>query len=67
MKQIKFDKDADKVNVTVNDENYGYLVFDKDQDAWVLWPKAIDDGVTYWQSLKDTENQIKEELQSSNN
>lgn len=66
MKQIKFDKDNDKVNVIVDDENYGYLVFDKDQDAWVLWPEAIDDGITYWQSLEETENQIKDELQSSN-
>ncbi|UWI46739.1 hypothetical protein HR118_03140 [Lactobacillus paragasseri] len=49
--------------VEVNGENYGKLIFDTDQDAWVLWPKQIDDGVTYFDDLKETEDQINFELE----
>lgn len=51
---------------------YGVLKFDKDQNAWVLWTgtsysegkmaKQSDEGVTYEESLKDTEQEIKDEL-----
>lgn len=63
MNEIKFIKE-DKENYTVelNNERYGSLEWDQDQNAWVLWPLAIDDGVTYFESLKETIAYIKDEL-----
>lgn len=63
--KIEFIQDAatQTVKVKVNEENYGELIFDTDQDAWVLWPKQIDDGVTYFDDLQETEDQIKYELE----
>lgn len=63
--KVKFIKDESTktVVVEVNGENYGKLIFDTDQDAWVLWPEQIDDGVTYFDDLKETEDQIKFELE----
>lgn len=57
------DKATQTVKVKVNEKNYGELIFDVDQDAWVLWPKQIDDGVTYFDDLQETEDQIKYELE----
>lgn len=57
------DKATQTVRVKANEETYGELIFDVDQDAWVLWPKQIDDGVTYFDDLKETEDQIKFELE----
>ena len=57
------DKMTQTVKVEVNEENYGELIFDTDQDAWVLWPKQIDDGVTYFTDLQETMDQIKYELE----
>lgn len=63
--KIKFieDKMTQTVKVEVNEENYGELIFDTDQDAWVLWSKQIDDGVTYFADLQETMDQIKYELE----
>lgn len=63
--KIKFieDKMTQTVKVEVNEENYGELIFDTDQDAWVLWPKQIDDGVTYFADLQEAMDQIKYELE----
>ncbi|OYR88412.1 hypothetical protein [Lactobacillus taiwanensis] len=62
--KIEFIKDemTQTVKVKVNKENYGELIFDTDQDAWVLWPKQIDDGVTYFADLQKTMDQIRYEL-----
>lgn len=63
MNEIKFIKE-DKENYTVelNNERYGSLEWDQEQNAWVLWSLAINDGVTYFESLKETITYIKDEL-----
>ena len=63
MNEIKFIKE-DKENYTIelNNERYGALEWDQNQNAWVLWPLAINDGVTYFESLKETITYIKDEL-----
>lgn len=48
--------------VLANGETYGKLEFDKEQDAWVLWPNDIDDGVSYFDSLTETQEAIRDEL-----
>ena len=58
MKNIKFEDNE----VLVNGNKYGELEFDKDQEAWVLYPESIDDGVTYYEDLKETQEEIKFEL-----
>lgn len=61
MKKIEFIKE-DKENYTVelNGERYGSLEWNEDQEAWVLWPLSIDDGVTYFEDLQEY---IKDELE----
>ena len=63
--KVEFIKDESTktVKVEVNGEKYGVLIFDTDQDVWVLWPEQIDDGVGYFDDLKETEDQIKFELE----
>lgn len=63
--KVKFIKDESTktVKVEVNGEKYGELIFDTDQDVWVLWPEQIYDGVGYFDDLKETEDQIKFELE----
>ena len=63
--KIEFIKDESTktVKVELNGEKYRELIVDTDQDAWVLWPEQIDDGVTYFDDLKETEDQIKFELE----
>lgn len=63
--KVQFIKDESTktVKVELNGEKYGKLIFDIDQDAWVLWPDQIDDGITYFDDLKETEDQIKFELE----
>ena len=62
--KIKFTKeDAETYTVEINNgEEYGKLLFDEDQSAWVLWANAIDDGVTYFNSLDETKEMIEDEL-----
>ena len=50
--------------VYVDDENYGDLDYDSENKEWVLWPNQIDDGISYWESLKESEDEIKFELES---
>lgn len=60
---VEFYKEDDKsYHVWVNDNIYGTLTFDEDQGDWVLYPNKIDDGITYFNSLKDTEETITDEL-----
>lgn len=63
--KVEFIKDESTktVKVEVSGEKYGELIFDTDQDVWVLWPEQIDDGVGYFDDLKETEDQIKFELE----
>lgn len=35
-------------------DSEGKLLFDDLRGAWVFWPKSIDDGVSYEESLEDT-------------
>ena len=69
MKKVEFVKNDEAYDVRiVNPENqydwqkYGELVFDDEQDAWVLWPETLDDGVTYEESLEETKQEIIDEL-----
>lgn len=79
MKKVEFVKNAEAYDVRiVNPENkydwekYGELVFDDDQEAWVLWTgtsysdgelaNTSDDGVTYEESLEETKQEIVDEL-----
>lgn len=67
MKKVEFSTPyEDQVEVTVDGEKYGIIKFDHDQNAWVLWPLAIDDGVSYTDNLKETEEDITDEIQSYN-
>lgn len=59
---LKFEKQNEKeYEVTVNGENAGSLIFDKDQDAWVFdWGE---EGVTYESSLEDTMEELRDEFE----
>ena len=49
MNEIKFIKNSEEnYTVELNKERYGALEWDQDQNAWVLWPRAINDGITYF-------------------
>jgi len=60
---VEFDEiDAQNVEVLVNGDTYGKLNFDSDENVWVLWPADIDDAVSYFESLEETEKAIKDEI-----
>lgn len=60
---IKFNElDTKNIEVLVNDSTYGKLVFDDEQNAWVLWPESIDDGITYFDDLEETKEAIHDEI-----
>jgi len=50
------------VEVLVNGDRLGIIQFDHEQEGFVYWPNDIDDGVSYFDSLTDTEQLIAEEL-----
>ena len=79
MKKVEFVKNDEAYDVRIiNPENkydwekYCELVFDDDQEAWVLWTgttysdgelaNTSDDGVTYEESLEDSKQEIVDEL-----
>ena len=65
MKKVSFERiDKSHVVVYVDDENYGDLDYDSENKEWVLWPNQIDDGISYLESLKESEDDIKFELES---
>ena len=67
MKKVEFSTPyeyKDQVKVTVDGDKYGILIFDHEQNVWVLWPSTIDDGVSYSDNLEDTEADITDEIQS---
>lgn len=67
MKKIEFSAPYENpVEVTVDGDMYGTLVFDHEQNAWVLWPVYGDDGISYWESLTETEKTITDEIQNYN-
>lgn len=62
MKKVQFSTPyEDRVEVIMNGDNCGTLVFDHEQNVWVLWPSTIDDGISYWGSLAETEETITDE------
>lgn len=64
MKNVEFGKAIDnKVEVAVDDNIYGVIKFDADQNVWVLWPEDINDAVCYMEDLDETEETIKFEIQ----
>lgn len=54
--------DAQNVEVMVDGDTYGKLNFDAGQNVWVLWPADIDDAVSYFDNLEETEETIKDEI-----
>ncbi|WP_333603861.1 hypothetical protein [Lactobacillus acetotolerans] len=65
MKKVEFNESnaQESVVVFVDGDKYGVLTYDYDQGVWVLWPDQIDDGVSYFDSLKETEEAITDEIQ----
>ena len=50
------------------DETVGYLVFQDEEygdkkNIWVFWDKDYQEGTSYFESLKETEKSLKEELE----
>ncbi|WDF81796.1 hypothetical protein PQ472_07640 [Lacticaseibacillus pabuli] len=72
MKKVEFISQGDKeYRVDVDGDEYGKLVFDYERNdeesthpLWILWPNAIDDAVSYSDDLKETEEDITDEIQS---
>ncbi|KRL72483.1 hypothetical protein FC54_GL001062 [Ligilactobacillus saerimneri DSM 16049] len=48
----------------IDDDFGGTLVYDSEQEAWVLWPERINDGVTYFDDLDLTQEKIIEEYKA---
>ena len=64
--KIKFIKDnPEEYTLEVDNDKYGKLLFDEDQNAWVLFPSDIYDGVTYFRSLDETKESIEDDLISA--
>lgn len=51
-----------EVKVENNGEMYGTLKFNSNAREWVLWPNQIDDAVSYFEDLAETEEAIVDEL-----
>lgn len=65
MKKIEFSTAYEnQVEVTVDGDKYGILIFDCEQGVWVLWATTIDDGISYSDNLAETEETITDEIQS---
>lgn len=63
MTNIEFIKnDSKEYEVEQNNEKFGVLTFDTDQNLWVLWPVSIDDAVSYYSDLDETMDEIRDEL-----
>lgn len=65
MTKIKFiEKDKNTYDVELNGANYGSLEFNSDQNVYVLWFWGCygDEGVTYFEDLKETEECIADEI-----
>ena len=55
-------KDSEGLDYTA----LGRLEFDKDQNAWIYWPEDLNnDGVTYYDNLQETKNELKFELENA--
>lgn len=67
MTKIEFEQESKDVysetHVYIDGEYSGFLDFDKEQRVWVYWAKDIDDGVSYFEDLQETERVLTEEVQ----
>lgn len=66
MKKVQFSTPyeyQDQVEVTVDGDKYGILIFDHEQNVLVLWPSTIDDGISYSDDLAETQEIITDEIQ----
>lgn len=66
MKEVTFyetDQD-DLIIIDFNDKRYGKLEFDKTQGVWVLWPNDINDGISYFEDINETETTIIYEIKN---
>lgn len=62
---IKFERENySKYSMWIDDDFGGTLVYDAEQEAWVLWPERINDGVTYFDDLDLTQETIIEEYKA---
>lgn len=44
----------------------GRLEFDKNQNVWIYWPENLNgEGVTYYDNLQETKNELKFELENN--
>lgn len=50
------------VEVILNGDHYCTINYDREQKLFVLFPDAIDDCVSYFDSLAETEQLIAEEI-----
>ena len=76
MKKVEFSKvyvdddDAKTVDITVDDDNYGKFKFGDEKfgtqkGVWILWPDNIDDAVTYFDDLQESEDTLQDELENA--
>jgi len=54
--------DKNEVEVENNGKTYGALKFNAGRNEWVLWPNDIDDAISYFEDLAETEETIADEL-----
>lgn len=55
-------KDSEGLDYTT----LGSLEFDKGQNVWVYWPEDLNnDGVSYYDNLQETKNELKFELENA--
>lgn len=69
MKKVQFSTPyayTDQVEVTADGHKYGILIFDREQNVWVLWSSTSGNGVCYTDDLQETKADITAEIQSFN-
>jgi len=68
MEKVEFSKVSDtEVDVALNDTIFGTLKFGDEEfgtqkNIWILWPIDTNEGVSYFNSLEETKETIKDEL-----
>ena len=65
MKKVQFSVPyEDQVEVTVGGDKYGTIKFDHEQNAWVLWIMYVDDGISFWEDLAETEESVADAIKT---
>lgn len=68
MKKIEFNEVSnEEVEVLVNGDTYGTLKFGDEElgtqkNIWILWLTYIDEGISYFDDLEETEETIRDEI-----